>query len=255
MCYFFNINTFNVLIKFLNRKDAKNMKCIACGTEVPNGQANCPYCGTALTQQQQSVPYQPAQQNSQPQQNYYGAQPTAPQQGQPAQNPYAQQPYVPQGQPAANPYAPQQQYGQPVGQPNPYAQQGQPMQGQYNAQGQTSPYVQGSYAAPQQQANPALVAFSHVPGLFWLGLIDGSPRAKKASTQGLWLLFASIGGSIVFSILSIILALIEIGFIGSLLSWGWSIAISVFAIIGIVKGFQGEDFEVPVVGKVKIFDK
>lgn len=243
------------------------MKCIACGTEVPNGQANCPYCGTALTQQQQSVPYQPAQQNPQPQQNYYGAQPTAPQQGQPAQNPYAQQPYVPQGQPAANPYAqnpytpqgqpaanpyaPQQQYGQPVGQPNPYAQQGQ-----YAPQGQQNPYAQGPYTQPTQQGgNTALIAFSHVPAFFWLGLIDGSPRAKKAATQGLWLLIANIGGSIAITILTFILALIDIAIIGNIMSWGWSIAIFVFTVIGIVKGFQGEDFEVPVVGKIKIFDK
>ena len=219
------------------------MKCIACGTEVPNGQANCPYCGTALTQQQQSVPYQPAQQPVQ-QQNYYQqpqtppAQPTYAPQG---QQPYGQQ-YAPQGQqPYGQQYAPQGQ--QPYGQQ--YAPQGQQPYGQYNQ------VPQG-----QKEPNQALVAFSHVGWLFWLGLIDGTTRGKKAATQGLWLLIASLGGGIIFGIINVILAFLDVAILAwlvGLLSWGWSIAIFVFTIIGIVKGFQNADFEVPVLGKISIF--
>ena len=221
------------------------MKCNSCGTEVSNGQAFCPACGAQQVQQAQ-----PAQQQYQPaqQQNYY----------QPAQQQQygAQQSYNPQGQPYApqgQPYAPQGQYGAPQGQPyNPQAQYGAP-QGQYGGQ-----YQQQGYNQPVKQETPALIAFSHVPAFFWLGLIDGTPRGKKAATQGLWLLIANIAVSIVISILSGIFTALDLGIIAllfSLISWGWSIAVLVFTIMGIVKGFNGQDFEVPVLGKMKIFDK
>lgn len=228
------------------------MKCNSCGTEVSNGQAFCPACGAQQVQQAQ-----PAQQQYQPaqQQNYY----------QPAQQQQygAQQSYNPQGQygaqqpqynaPQGQPYAPQGQYGAPQGQPyNPQAQYGAP-QGQYGGQ-----YQQQGYNQPVKQETPALIAFSHVPAFFWLGLIDGTPRGKKAATQGLWLLIANIAVSIVIAILSGIFTALDLGIIAllfSLISWGWSIAVLVFTIMGIVKGFNGQDFEVPVLGKMKIFDK
>lgn len=233
------------------------MKCNSCGTEVSNGQAFCPACGA---QQVQSA--QPAQQQYQPAQQQYGAQQPYGQQGQygvqqPQYNAPQGQPYAPQGQqygaPQGQPYNPQTQYGAPQGQPyNPQAQYGAP-QGQYGGQ-----YQQQGYNQPIKQETPALIAFSHVPAFFWLGLIDGTPRGKKAATQGLWLLIANIAVSILIAILSGIFTALDLGIIAllfSFISWGWSIAVLVFSIMGIVKGFNGQDFEVPVVGKMKIFDK
>lgn len=236
------------------------MKCNSCGTEVSNGQAFCPACGAQQVQQAQPAQqqYQPAQ----PQQNYYqpaqqqqyGAQQSYNPQGQygaqqPQYNAPQGQPYNPQGQYGA----PQGQYGAPQGQPyNPQAQYGAP-QGQYGGQ-----YQQNNYAQPVKQETPALIAFAHVPVLFWLGLIDGTPRGKKAATQGLWLFIANIAVSIAIAILSAIFTALDLGIIAllfSFVSWGWSIAVLVFSIMGIVKGFNGQDFEVPLVGKMKIFDK
>ena len=229
------------------------MKCNFCGTEVPNGHAYCPACGAQQAQQPQQPPqqqYQPQQQNPYQQNSQYQPQYGNQQYGMPQGQYNPQQPQY--GNPQQQYGSPQQPYGAPQNQYN-------PQQGGYNPQ--QNPYGGQQYQQPNgfvpqaKQENTALVAFSHVPAFFWLGLIDGTPRGKKAATQGLWLLIASIGGSIAFSILTALLALAHIGIIGSVLSWGWSIAILVFSIMGIVKGFGGEDFEVPVLGKFKIFDK
>ena len=269
------------------------MKCNTCGVDLAEGSAFCPSCGSRQNVQQtvQANQYQyaqPSQQTyyyqEQPTQNYGPTFDAQPVQQVPSQQPmqpvnvppsYPQQNYdqTNQNQQTYNFSNNQQTYVQPnnqqgydqpsYGQPN-YNQQGynqpnygQPSYGQqnYNQQGYGQPaYGQPNYQQqPSKQSNEALVAFSHVPCAFWLGLIDGTPRGKKAATQGLWLLIGSVGGSIAFAILTALLGMIKIGFIGSILSWGWSIAILVFSIMGIVKGFQNSDFEVPLVGKIAIF--
>ena len=194
------------------------------------------------TYSQQSYTQPNYDQQNQGQQGY--SMPNYDQQG------YAQSNYNPQG------YN-QQNYSQQGYAPQNYGQQNYGQQGFNQQNYQQQNYQQQQYPQNNQQqsgqGNDALIAFSHVPCAFWLGLIDGTPRGKKAATQGLWLLIGSTGGSIVFAILTALLGMLEIGFIGSILSWGWSIAILVFSIMGIVKGFQNSDFEVPLVGKIAIF--
>ena len=268
------------------------MKCTLCGNEIASNLTSCPYCGTQVmpqytqptpqaynptatptyastpasvptptpsTPNQQYSQYMPNQSatpnqsynqgvannqsytpNAVPNQQQYGQNPTPNQQ-------YSQ--YMPNQNIASN-----QQYTQNAAQNQQYSQY-TPNQ-QYSANQYSAGQVPQGQGFAQQNAsasNPALVAFSHVPAAFWLGFIDGTPRGKKAASQGLWLLILAIGGGVVFAILSALLAFIKLAWLGSILSWGLSIAIMVFSIIGIVKGFQGEDYEIPLVGHIQFF--
>ena len=224
----------------------KYMKCISCGTELQNGQAFCPYCGTQqVAQQAQPQNVMPEQQNPYQQYGQY----------QQPQQPQYQQPQQPQQQPQQN-Y--QQNYQQ-----NPYQQYGQPQQqaGQYQQYGQyQQPQQQYAPQGQQSEGNEALCAFAHLGGLFWLGLIDGTPAGKKAATQGLWACIVAAAVSVACFVLSLLFGLIPyVGGILGILIWlaeaAAMVAICVFAIIGVVKTFNKQPFEFPIVGKYKIFDK
>ena len=93
-----------------------------------------------------------------------------------------------------------------------------------------------------------------------MGLIDGTPAGKKAATQGLWACIAIAAISVAVFILSFLFGLIPyVGGILSVLLWlvesAAVITVGVFSIIGVVKTFNGQPFEFPLVGKYKIFDK
>lgn len=232
----------------------------------PQGQSTYQYQQpTQVVQPQyQTQPYtQPQQPSTQNYQQNTIPQPTP--QNQPSPVNYQNNQSVPQ----QNTYTPQpatQQYNQSqvaTPQNSQYQQYAPNQQTQYQPyasnqpyqQCQSNPQVQNQQYSPQgqKQSTPALVAFAHVPATFWLGFIDNTPRGKKAASQGLWLLICGVGGGIIFAILTVLLAFIKLGWIGSILSWGPPIAILVFSIMGIVKGFQGEDYEIPLLGHIQLF--
>lgn len=93
-------------------------------------------------------------------------------------------------------------------------------------------------------------------GILILVPILAAPNSKFArfhSNQGLILIIASVGYSIVASILSFILAFIPvIGWIISALVWLVSCAFVVLVILGIVNAAGGKAKELPLIGKFKI---
>jgi uncharacterized membrane protein len=76
-----------------------------------------------------------------------------------------------------------------------------------------------------------------------------SPFARFHANQGLILLIASIGGSIVLSIIGFILPL-ALYLVSSLLYLVYSLAILALAIIGIINAVKGEKKELPLIGNL-----
>lgn len=259
------------------------MKCTSCGTDV-SGQNFCPACGNKVVTHQ-SAQFVPNQQNSQPMPNYnqpqanVGQQPYVPTPAQPQQTgySYSQQP--------AQPVQPTQQYGQQQGYPqsqqyNPQSfqqpQQGyqQPQQGYAQPQ-QGTPYnpqysqqnfnQQPQNFAPQQQQNvgntdmnePWKCALAYIPAGFWFGLLDKSNSGKYTANQGLWALICLVGAWTVIGILNAIIFAMsyKLWFLATLFTGAgslFSLAIGIFCTIALIKAFQGDFMEFPVLGKNKL---
>ena len=103
-----------------------------------------------------------------------------------------------------------------------------------------------------------LAAIAFIPTFFWVGLLEKTPLGKKTATQGLWLLILLAVFSTISSIISEILSLLRLTIIVNILSSICGlvcIAFAILSLIGVIKTLIGENFEIPVVGKIKIFDK
>lgn len=121
---------------------------------------------------------------------------------------------------------------------------------QVNSQGA----VEQVPAANEAQENKVVFILSYL--LFFLPLVS-CPNSKVGrfhANQGLLLLITSIAGGIVVSILSSILWAISwrLLAITSILSWGWSIAVLVLVIIGMMNANKGLQKPLPIIGKFTI---
>lgn len=103
-----------------------------------------------------------------------------------------------------------------------------------------------------------LCGLAYFPILFWLPLValPDSVRGKQSANQGLLLLICSAIQSGLGSMIQTLM--VEIGFFPvSLLCIFFKIGVSllgliifVFTLIGLVKGCQGEFYEIPLIGKM-----
>lgn len=95
-------------------------------------------------------------------------------------------------------------------------------------------------------------------GILWLVPLLAAKDDESCrfnANQGLVLFISEIAVNIVNIIMSILLDLIGIGIISllwSIIVWAASVALFVFAIIGVVNAFKGEDKELPIIGSIKI---
>lgn len=201
-------------------------------------------------QPQQSPPVQPAHQ--QPQNHY---QPTVQGYQQQGQQNYQQptQHVQPAQQPVQTP-ANNQNYGyaQPQqAQSNPYVYQQQPQQGFNQQQPQNA--NQGNNDINETWK----VALSYIPAGFWFGLLDKSKTGRFAANQGLWALICIIASVVGINVINAILLSIsyKLLFLIAILNGALALfcfAIGIFCLIGLIKAFQGETIEFPILGKNKI---
>ncbi len=128
-----------------------------------------------------------------------------------------------------------------------------------------SPVLSNQAAAQSMQAQPALanneaqenkVIFILSYILFFLPLVScpNSKIGRFHANQGLLLLFTSIAGQIVVTILSSVLLAISwrLWAITSLIGWGWTIVVLALVIIGMVNANKGEQKPLPIIGEFKI---
>ncbi len=103
----------------------------------------------------------------------------------------------------------------------------------------------------QQNKIMAILAY-----LSWLVIIPlfaakESKFARFHTNQGLVLFLAEIAWAIAYSILSVVLYSIKLGFIASVLSLV-SLLFFIFAILGIINVVNGKAKELPIIGKIRI---
>ena len=93
------------------------------------------------------------------------------------------------------------------------------------------------------EKNKTMAGLAYI--LFFLPLLvcPDSAYARFHANQGLTLLIVSVLGSIVLRL---------IPFIGWLLSSVLSLAVLVFAVIGLLNGLNGKAVELPIIGKYKL---
>lgn len=103
--------------------------------------------------------------------------------------------------------------------------------------------TQQTFAPEDIEKNKVVSAFAYL--IFFLPLIvcADSPFGRFHANQGLLLLIVSVAGCIILSIIPII---------GWILLPIFSIAVLVFAIIGLVNTLNGKALELPLIGKWRI---
>ena len=103
--------------------------------------------------------------------------------------------------------------------------------------------TQQTFAPEDIEKNKVVSAFAYL--IFFLPLIvcSDSPFGRFHANQGLLLLIVSAAGTIIFSIIPII---------GWILLPLFSIAVLVFAIMGLVNTLNGKALELPLIGKWRI---
>lgn len=118
--------------------------------------------------------------------------------------------------------------------------------------------------------NNAVFALAYLPVLFWVPLVFDQTKSeygRKVSNQGLLLLLTILGSDFIFSIVrSVILFLdhtifshlslisLPFPFFLSLLETMMMIAILSCVIIGMLKGFQKQYFEIPIIGEINLIN-
>ena len=149
----------------------------------------------------------------------------------------------PQAPPQAAPFP---QYGAP--------QYGAPQYGapQYGAPQAAVPPVGDE--AQDAAANKTMGILAYI--IFFIPLITGdaqkSPFVKFHANQGLVIWLTAIAGGIAVGILTAILGMLRLWFLGPILSAALSIGIIALVVMGIMGASKGEKKELPLVGKFKI---
>ena len=114
------------------------------------------------------------------------------------------------------------------------------------------------FAPEDIQKNKVIAALSYLGILFFLPLVAApeSRFGKFHANQSLVLLLAGIAGAVAISIVSAILTLIwwRLAVIISVLYSVFGLALTVFAILGLVYALQGKAMELPLLNKIKIIN-
>lgn len=99
------------------------------------------------------------------------------------------------------------------------------------------------YSAEDIEKNKVISALAYI--IFFLPLIAcaDSPFGRFHSNQGLLLLIVAVAGNIVLSLIPIL---------GWVLMPLFSLAVFIFAILGIVNAASGKAKELPIIGKFRI---
>ena len=137
--------------------------------------------------------------------------------------------------------------------------QAQPYEQQQYRQPYGAPVVPGSRSRDDNrdaEENKAMAILAYFGPLVLIPIFAAkeSPFARYHANQGLVLAIACFAFSIVYGILSAILAVISwrLAFIGSLLLSLVGLVFTVLAIIGIVNAAQGRKRELPIIGGIRI---
>jgi uncharacterized membrane protein len=99
--------------------------------------------------------------------------------------------------------------------------------------------------------------FPLIGGIIFYFIEKKDQLVRHWAIQGIFFGGTSFVVSIVLSIITGILAVAHIGFLGSLLSFAWSIFCLVLWIMGLINGFQGKRWEYPIISEQckKLFPK
>lgn len=108
-------------------------------------------------------------------------------------------------------------------------------------------------------------ALAYIPVLFWLPLVADSqnPLSKKSANQGLLLLILNVIVQVIFSVINEIFDFTDhffflsfpMGILSSIvnmISIIIHLALVVCVIVGIIRTLNGEEFEIPIVGKIQL---
>lgn len=135
-----------------------------------------------------------------------------------------------------------------VSEQNSHQAQAQPESAQPAQTAQPTPVNQ------EAQENKAIFILSYI--LFFLPLVScpGSKIGRFHANQGLVLLITSVAGQIVVTIVSSVLLSISLALwrFTSLIGWGWTIAVLVLVVIGMMNANKGEQKPLPIIGKFTI---
>jgi uncharacterized membrane protein len=99
--------------------------------------------------------------------------------------------------------------------------------------------------------------FPLIGGIIFYFIEKKDQFVRHWAVQGIFFGGTSIVVSIVISVLSGILAVAHIGFLGALIHFAWSIFCLVLWILGIINAFQGKRWEYPIISEQckKLFPK
>lgn len=220
--------------------------CQNCGSQLEDGTKFCTNCGNVL--QNEAATPEPAfaaapQAETMPQATATAVMdPVAS-----APEPVAQ-PSAPQPETYQQPMPPQDGYQQPAPQPGAAYQQPAPPQGGYQ---QPMP---GYAAAPQMKKGMAVLSYFGFFVLIPLFAAKNDPFARYHTNQGLVLFLCSVICSVLSNFLSNLLLNISavIALVVSLLFDVISIALCVFAIIGIIHAAKGQQKPLPLIGGIRL---
>lgn len=221
------------------------MICPKCQEPIGDDSVFCTKCGAAISANSRA--------GQQPEFN----QANFTQQGQaPQQNTYTQQNPQQWQQPQQGGFGQQQDFNKP-----PQDGFNQPFQGGFNQQ-------QGYNQQWGQQPNGTssdmrlLYTFSFIPILFWMPLAfdkSNNPLGKHVANQSLLLLILTLACNILNAVVRSVLNVVFNWWTGGIFSTLFgllftaiSIAIGVFAIIGMVKTYNQESYSIPVIGHVTL---
>jgi uncharacterized membrane protein len=99
--------------------------------------------------------------------------------------------------------------------------------------------------------------FPLIGGIVFYFIEKKDQLVRHWAVQGIFFGGTSFVVSIVISVLTGILAVAHVGFLGGLLHFAWTICWFVLWILGLINGFQGKQWEYPIISEQckKLFPK